>query len=145
MLSSRAEYEHFIYTIVDTYAVVEKSTLHFFTTSATAGSLKGKLWFQNGFELKVAEVIDFAAGEILEYNYTLYKGGEKVRWYDPQPHPEDSNLAETYPHHLHELPDIKVNRKPAQDISFDSPNLPTLIEQIAALSPLVDETNHLAS
>jgi len=142
MLSSCAEYEHFIYTIIDAYPVVERSTLHFFTTSASAGLLKGTLWFNNGFELRVVEVIDFAAGEILDYSYTVYKGGEKLRWYDPQPHPEDSTLAETYPHHLHELPDIKLNRKPALDISFDTPNLPTLIEQIAALSPPIDEANH---
>lgn len=85
MFPPRAEYEYFIYTIVDTYAGVEKSTLHFFTTAATAGSLKGKLWFKNGFELKVVEVIDFAAGEILDYSYLLYNSGEKMRWYDPQP------------------------------------------------------------
>ena len=134
MFLSRAEYEHFIYTIVDTYPELEKSTLHFFTTSTTAGLLKGKLWFKNGCELKVVEVIDFAAGEILDYSYTLYRGGEKLRWYDPQPHPDDSTLAETYPHHLHELPNIKQNRKPALDISFITPNLPTLIKQIAVLN-----------
>jgi hypothetical protein len=134
MLSSRAKYEHFIYSIVDTYPIVEKSTLHFFTTSATAGLLKGVLSFKNGFELSVVEVIDFAAGEILDYSYTVYRGEEKYRWYDPQPHPEDLTLSETYPHHVHELPDIKRNRKPAPDISFNKPNLPTLIKQIAAFN-----------
>lgn len=118
---------------------MERSTLHFFTTSARAGLLKGALWFRNGFELGVVEVIDFAAGEILDYSYTIYKGGEKFRWYDPQPHPNDSALAETYPHHMHELPDIKHNRKPALDISFDKPNLPALIEQIAVLGSSADE------
>jgi len=141
MFPSRAEYEHFLYTIVEAYPAVERSTLHFFTTSATAGLLKGALWFRNGFELRVVEVIDFAAGEILDYSYTVYRGGEKFRWYDPQPHPEDAALAETYPHHLHELPDIRRNRKPALNIGFDRPNLPTLIEQMAALGSPVDETD----
>jgi len=68
MFPSRPEYERFIYTIVDTYQTVEKSTVRFFTTSATAGLLKGTLWFSNGFELRVVEVIDFAAGEILDYS-----------------------------------------------------------------------------
>ena len=141
MFPSRVEYEHFIYTIVEAHPAVERSTLHFFTTSATAGLLKGALWFRNGFELRVAEVIDFAAGEILDYSYTVYTGGEKFRWYDPQPHPEDSALAESYPHHMHELPDIKRNRKPALDIGFDKPNLPTLIEHIAAVGSPVDEAD----
>lgn len=133
MFPLRAEYEHFIYTIAELFSVVEKSSLHFFTSSATAGLLKGTLWFRNGLKLRVSEVIDFAAGEILDYSYTVYRNGEKIRWYDPQPHPEDANLADTYPHHFHEHPDIKHNRKPALNISFDTPNLPSLIEQIAAL------------
>lgn len=133
ILSSRAKYEHFLYTIVDVFPEIEKSTLHFFTTSATAGFLKGSLWFQNGFELCVVEVIDFAFKEILDYSYTVYKENEKFRWYDPQPHPNDPDLAETFPHHMHELPDIKRNRKPALNISFNNSNLPILIEQISAL------------
>ena len=34
------------------------------------------------------------------------------------------------PHHKHVLPDIKHNRVPAPEISFERPNLPMLIEQI---------------
>jgi hypothetical protein len=57
-----------------------------------------------------------------------------LRWYDPQSHPDDPTLAETFPHHIHEPPDIKRNRKPALDISFDTPNLPGLIQQISAFN-----------
>jgi hypothetical protein len=39
----------------------------------------------------------------------------------------------TFPHHLHEPPDIKHNRKPAPGISFTVPNFPTLIADCAAL------------
>ena len=47
-------------------------------------------------------------------------------------------LASTYPHHKHGLPDpaagsgqsIKHNRIPAPAISFERPNLPALIEEI---------------
>ena len=133
MFPSRVEYEHLIYTIVENYSMVDKSSLHFFTTSATAGLLKGTLWFKNDIELRVVEIIDFAVGEILDYSYTIYKNGKKFQWYDSQPHPEDSNLADTYPHHKHELPNIKKNRKPAKGICFDSPNLIILIEKIAEL------------
>lgn len=62
-------------------------------------------------------------------------------WYDPEPHPENPDLAKTFPHHLHEPPDIKHNRQPAPGISFDSPNLPTLIEDCIALGDsLVENT-----
>ena len=130
----RAEYEQFIYTIKESFKVVEKSTLCFFTTSPTAGLLKGTIWFHNGFKLRVVEVIDFAVGEILDYSYTVFNSdGDKVCWYDPQPHPNDPKLAKTFPHHLHEPPNIKQNRKPAEDISFDRLNLTILIDQIAKM------------
>jgi len=75
----------------------------------------------------VVEVLDFDAARIRKYSYTIYRGEEKIRWYDPQPHPETKALAATFPHHFHEDPDIKHNRKPAPGLSFDAPNLPTLI------------------
>jgi len=133
MLPTRPEYERFIYTIVDTYPVVEKSTLRFFTTSATAGLLKGEMWFSNGLELRVVEVIDFAAREFLDYSYVVYQSKQKIFWYDPQPHPEDATLAKTFPHHKHELPNIRQNRKTAPGITFSNSNLPGLIAEIATL------------
>jgi len=51
-------------------------------------------------------------------------------WYDPQPHPNDPTLASTAPHHKHVPPDIKHHRIPAPGLSFGSPNLPLLIEEI---------------
>ena len=49
-------------------------------------------------------------------------------------------LAGTYPHHKHVLPDIKHNRIPAPIIRFEQPNLPALIEEILEdiLSPSLD-------
>ena len=134
MLPSRAEYERFIYTITKAFSIVEKSTLHFFSTSAAAGMLKGTIWFRNGFRLKVVEVIDFAVGEILDYSYTIYQGQHKIVWYDPQPHLDEPNLRETFPHHKHVHPNIRKNRKPAHGINFDKLNLPVLIEEIRGFS-----------
>ena len=98
--------------------------------------LKGTIWFRNGLRLKVVEVIDFAARQILDYSYTVYKGQNKITLYDPQPHPEDPNLAETFPHHKHVPPNIRKNRKPSENISFDDLNLPALIEEIGSFSSL---------
>lgn len=134
MLNSQAEYERFIYSIVDKYASVTNSTLLFYSTSATAGLLKGHLLFKNGLELRVVEVIDFAANEILDYSYTIFRASKKVRWYDPQPHPDNPALTATFPHHYHEEPHIKQNRKPAPGISFLNPNLPSLIQQISEMA-----------
>ena len=131
---TKPEYEQFLYNVVGQFQVVRHSTLHFFTTSSQAGLVRGSIHFHNGLELRVVEVIDFAAGELLDYSYTVYRGGERILWYDPQPHPNDPTLAETFPHHKHEPPDIKHNRRPASGISFDSPNLPKLIAEIGQVS-----------
>lgn len=47
-----------------------------------------------------------------------------------QPHPNDPDLASTYPHHKHIPPDIKHRRIPAPNLSSTCPNLPFLIEEI---------------
>ena len=65
MRPARAEYYRFIYGITGNQTSVKKSTLHFFSTSAAAGMVKGTIWFHNGLKLKVVEVIDFASGESL--------------------------------------------------------------------------------
>jgi len=68
-----------------------------------------------------------------DYSYTVLRGEERVRWYDPQPHPENPALASTFPHHRHEPPNIKDNRRPAPGISFTARNLPTLISDCIEL------------
>jgi hypothetical protein len=66
-------------------------------------------------------------------NYDVLRGEKAIRWYDPQPHPDNPALASTFPHHFHELPDIKHNRQPAPGISFAAPNIPALIADCIAL------------
>jgi hypothetical protein len=130
---SRFEYERLLYTLPQSYPEVKSSSLRFFTTSASVGLVRGSVWFHNGLELCVQELVDFSDGEILDYSYAVFRGEERIRWYDPQPHPEVPELASTFPHHLHEPPDIKHNRKPAPGISFQAPNLPTLIADCITL------------
>lgn len=130
---SHLEYERSLYTLPQSYPEVKSSSLHFFTTSKSAGLIKGSVWFYNGLELRIQELIDLSDGEILDYSYTIFYNDERIRWYDPQPHSEIQELASTFPHHLHEPPDIKHNRKPAPGITFQAPNLPTLIADCIAL------------
>ena len=131
---SREGYERFVYSLPDEYLEVASSTLHLYQNSPTTCFVRGSIWFRNGLELRVFEYLDLSDGELLEYSYTVYRGEERIYWYDAQPHPDNPELAATFPHHLHTLPDIKQNRRPAPGISFGEPNLPTLITDIAKLT-----------
>lgn len=135
------KYEWLIYTLQQRYPEIRASSIHIYTTSQGTALVKGSIHFQNGLELHMFEVIDFIAGRISDYSYDVFRSEECIRWYDPQPHPENPDLAETFPHHLHDPPDpstgsgqsIKHNRKPAFGITFDTPNLPTLIADCIGL------------
>ena len=127
-LPSRIEYETLIYSLPGRYAAeIVVSTLRLYSTSALTARVEGVILFANGLELRVKEFLDYRLGRILDYSYTIYRGDEKIGWYDPQPHPELPVLAATFPHHRHEPPDIKHNRQPAPGVSFTSPNLFVLI------------------
>jgi hypothetical protein len=132
-LPDRHEYETIIYGLQSEFPEIDSSTLRVYSTSASAGTLEGEVVLKNGLRIRAVEVLDFGAGVIRKYSYAIYRDDQKIRWYDPQPHPENKSLAATFPHHFHEDPDIKHNRKPAEGISFESPNLHVLIKICIAL------------
>lgn len=126
-IPARSEYERLVYGLVD-HSQVQTSTLRLYSSSALTAIVEGELKLSNGLRLRILEVLDFRVGKIQSYSYAIYRGDEKIRWYDPQPHPENPTLAPTFPHHFHAPPDIKNNRLPAVGISFDSPNFMTIID-----------------
>jgi hypothetical protein len=127
-LPSRIEYEALIYSLPGRYSTeILLSTLRLYSTSALTARVEGIVLLTNGLELRIREFLDFRLSRIIDYSYTIYCGNEKIRWYDPQPHPEPPALMGTFPHHRHEPPDIKHNRQPAPGISFTAPNLFVLI------------------
>ena len=130
---TRTEYELLLYRVQEDFPDVVGSTLRLYGTSALTAIVEGSLHLRNGLEVRVVEIVDFKVGSIRHYSYTIFRGEEEVRWYDPQPHADNPDLASTFPHHRHEPPDIKHNRKPAPGISFTGPNLPTLIADCLAL------------
>jgi hypothetical protein len=130
---SRAAYETLLYSLLEHHPEISSSTLRLYTNSATTAIVRGSLTFRNGLELRVFEYLDLTDGEIFDYSYTLFRAGEKVRWYDPQPHPENPELAATFPHHRHDPPNMSTNRRPAPGITFRAPNLPTLIADCVEL------------
>jgi len=131
---TRSEYEQLIYSLPYQSSEIRSSSLRLYTRSSDVAVMRGSLYFQNGLELRIFEVLDFVAACISDYSYTVLRGEERVRWYDPQPHPEVPELRSTFPHHRHESPDIKHNRRPAPGISFTAPNLATLIADCIELT-----------
>ena len=107
---SRVAYEQLLYSLVEQYPKITQTTLRLYTNSAQTAFVRGSIYFVNGLELRVFEYLDLSDGEILDYSYAVYDEGEKIRWYDPQPHPENPDLASTFPHHFHTAPNIKQNR-----------------------------------
>ncbi len=129
----REQYERFLYSLPEKSPEIQASTVKLYTNSPTSCLIRGSLSFRNGLELRVFEYLDLADGELLSYFYAIFQGAERIRWYDPQPHPNVAELASTFPHHRHKPPDIKHNRHPAPDISFTEPNLPELIKECLSL------------
>ncbi len=124
-------YGKLIYSLQERYASVRRSTLVLASIGSTLAKLEGQVIFESDVVLDVWELVDFAAGQICNYSYEIYQASEKIAWYDPFEHPHIAELASTYPHHKHILPDLKHNRIPAPGISFfGQPNLLTLIEDL---------------
>ena len=138
-LHSLRDYEQFIYTLLQRYAAIQRSTLTVIRRGADVARLTGEVELAGGYRLVVREKLSFADahGIIQNYGYEVWRRDEKLYWYDSQEHPNDPALAATDPHHKHILPDIKHHRVPAPHLSFTRPNLPVLIEEIAALGATV--------
>jgi len=80
----------------------------------------------------VFEQVDFIAHRILKYFYEVTREGQSLWWYDAMPHPDVPELQSTHPHHKHITPDIKHHRIPAPKMSFTTPNLLHLIDEVEA-------------
>ena len=129
------DYELFLYTITERFPAVQRSSLIFVRRGSTLGRVSGELHFAHGFRLVLRERVLFSRLPIVTdwYGYEVWKDDEKLYWYDSQPHPNNAELAGTHPHHKHIPPNIKRNRIPAPNMSFEQPNLPALIEEIEEL------------
>ena len=79
------------------------------------------------------EELDFEDERIIFYSYEVTRKEEQLYWYDRFPHPEDPNLASSFPHHKHVPPDIKHHRIPAPELSFTEPYRPCIIQEIESL------------
>ncbi|MDA1276616.1 MAG: DUF6516 family protein [Verrucomicrobia bacterium] len=134
-LRTPEDYELFIYSLSDQFKSVRQSTVTVVRLGAFLGRIAGEIYFDHGFRLVVRERLLFDRLPVVIdwYGYEVWRGEEKLFWYDPQPHPDDSALQSSHPHHKHVPPGIKHNRIPAPQMSFSQPNLPVLIEEIERL------------
>jgi len=132
MLPPLEAYREFIYRVDELSPHITRSTLVFYTIGMATAVVTGQIEFTGEVVLTIAEALSFAPDHrrITRYGYQVWRGSEKLYWYDPQPHPNDPTLVTTHPHHKHVPPDIKHHRIPAPDLSFERPNLPFLIEEI---------------
>ncbi len=129
------DYELYIYVLKDAFPSVRRSSLTVVRRGASLARVAGELHFDHGFRLVIRErlVYDHLPVTIEWYGYEVWRGVERLCWYDSQPHPDDVLLKSTAPHHKHVPPDIKRNRIPAPQMSFIRPNLPELIREIKEL------------
>jgi hypothetical protein len=131
-LTTLADYEAFVYSLQDRFPTILRTTLTVIHRGQNVAELRGDVEFEGALRLGVREYLrfDLEPPRLLQYSYEVWRGDEKLYWYDSQPHPDEAVLARTYPHHKHIPPNIKRNRIPAPDLSFTRLNLPFLIEEI---------------
>ena len=131
-LRTADDYELFIYAIKERFPSVRRSALTFVRRGSSLARVAGELHFDRDVRLVVREriVYDRQPAVIDSYGYEVWKGSDKLCWYDSQPHPDEQNLKSTHPHHKHVHPYMKHHRIPAPLMSFSSPNLPELIREI---------------
>jgi hypothetical protein len=134
-LRTSEDYELFLYALTDQFPSVCRSTVTLMRRGATLARVTGELYFDSGVRLVVRERLVYHRLPVVIdwYGYEVWRGNEKLYWYDSQPHPSDPALQSTDPHHKHIPPDIKHHRIPAPEMSFTQPNLPTLIREIEVL------------
>jgi hypothetical protein len=117
-LRTSDDYELFLYTLVDQFPSVRRSTVTFARRGSALARVAGELSFDHGIRLVVRERVLYhrLPAMIDEYGYEVWRDEEKLYWYDPQPHPDDPALQSTHPHHKHVPPDIKHNRLPGDPV-----------------------------
>jgi hypothetical protein len=129
------DYELFSYTLTERYPALQRSTVALARRGSTLARVAGELFFAHNIRLVIRERLLYRRSPVVidSYGYEVWRGSEKVYWYDSQPHLDDTTLQDTQPHHKHIPPNIKQNRIPAPEMSFARPNIPVLVQEIEAM------------
>jgi hypothetical protein len=106
-LRSLTDYSHFVTQLLQRPSV-ERSTVAVWSASRYTGIAEGEVLFAGGIRLRLRKELDFDAGLITSYGYEVHLGAERLYWYDDFPHPDDPDLASTFPDHKHVPPGINT-------------------------------------
>jgi hypothetical protein len=103
------DYELFLYTLTQQFPSVRYSTITLVRRGSSLARVVGELTFEYQIRLVLRERIlyDRLPAIIDFYGYEVWRGSEKLYWYDSQPHPNDVTLQSIDPHHKYIPPDIK--------------------------------------
>lgn len=129
-LKLSVEYNNFLYSLQQQYSEIANTRIRFFAVGKDIYLASGVIEFGSDVKLVFNQSLDFSVHKILKYVYEVFQGNQLICYYDSQAHPDDPALAATFPHHKHIPPEIKHNRQPAPNISFERPNLPVVIQAI---------------
>ena len=145
-LRTSEDYEVFLYTLPEQFPAIRHSTMQFIRRGGSLARVVGELYFDQDIRLVVRErVVYHRLPAMLDwYGYEVWRGEEKLYWYDSQPHPGDALLQSSHPHHKHIPPDIKHHRVPALEMSFTQPNLPVLIQEIEGIIERIENQEKAA-
>lgn len=134
-LRSLEDYELFLYTLTERFPCIRRSTVALVRRGASLARVAGELYLDHGIRVVVRERLVYHGGPVAMdwYGYEVWRGDEKLYWYDSQPHPDDPSLQSTHPHHRHVPPNMKHNRVPAEEMSFTRPNIPELVREAESL------------
>jgi hypothetical protein len=108
-LRTAEDYELFLYTLKEQFPSIRRSTVTFIRRGVSLARVVGEIHFNHDIRIVVRERVLYARlpATLDWYGYEVWRGGEKLYWYDSQPHPHDPDLQSTHPHHKHVPPDIK--------------------------------------
>jgi len=87
-LRTLEDYELFLYTLIEQFLSVRRSTITLVRLGASLARVAGELHFDRGIHLVVRERVLYhrLPAVIDEYGYEVWQGETKLYWYDAQPH-----------------------------------------------------------
>ena len=110
-LRTSEDYELFLYTLGEQFPSVPRSTVTFIRRGASLARVAGELDFDYDIRLVVRERVVYHRRPVVIdwYGYEVWRGNEKLYWYDSQPHPDYPALRSTHPHYKHIPPDPQTS------------------------------------
>jgi hypothetical protein len=130
-LSSLESYSLFIAALVNRRTVL-RSTVTVWSDSPYTGIAEAEI-FCRRTEARLREELDFEAGLITSYGYEVYRGEERLYWYDDFRIPgSDARLDVPTPQACPAGDQAEPGSAPG--LRFDGPNLQVLVSEIDTLS-----------